>query len=68
MERFAGVLDEDDGNDQLTKAEIMRELGRFDEAAGLLAEPFDEELVRAAALIGKLVQEKRAQVAVIRVG
>ena len=63
LEAFAELLDEGEGNDRLTKAEIMRELGRFDEAAGLLTEPFSEELSRAAAFIGKLVREENTQVA-----
>lgn len=63
LEAFAELLNDGEGNDRLTKAEIMRELGRFDEAAGLLTEPFSEELSRAAAFIGKLVREENAQVA-----
>ena len=66
LEALAGLLDSADQNNRLTKAEIMRELGRYHEAAGLLAEPFDEQLSKAAALIGALVQQKTPYVTEMR--
>ena len=58
LEALAGLLDTGDEESRLTKAEIMRELGRYDEAIVLLAGPFDEQLSKAVALISALVQKK----------
>jgi len=39
------------------KAEVMRELGCFDDARTLLAQPVDETLTRAVKIISSLVEK-----------
>jgi len=62
----AGLLDEVDQEDRLMKAEIMRELGRFDEAKKLLDKPFDHEYVQAQEIIRDLVVQKNPFVTEMR--
>ncbi len=54
---FAQMLDESDANDLLMKAEVMRELGRFDDARTLLASSVDSNISQAAAIIRSLVEK-----------
>jgi hypothetical protein len=52
---FAEMLDEEDPNALVMKAEVMRELGRFDDARALLARSADENLSQAVKIIENLV-------------
>lgn len=54
---FAQLLDESNPNDLVMKAEVMRELGRFDEAGALLALSVDHNLSQAVAIIRRLVEK-----------
>lgn len=55
---FAALLDESDENDRIMKAEVMRELGNYEDALALLSHPFREELVYPATIIKGLAQQK----------
>ncbi len=65
LEALAELLDESDNNDRIIKAEIMRELGRFDDAVSVLAMSFDKESVEAVTVIKELAQRKYPFVAKI---
>ena len=58
LRAFAKMLNESDEDDRLMKAEIMRELGNYDEAMKLLSKPFNRKLSYAAKIIKKLVEQK----------
>jgi len=51
LDAYAALLDESDENDRIIKAEIMRELGKYDDAIALLSTSFREQLAFAAAII-----------------
>jgi hypothetical protein len=55
---FAEFLALSDGSDRIMEAEIMRELGQYDRALALLAEPFDDELTQAVGIIRNLAEQK----------
>lgn len=55
---FAQMLDEADSNDLVMKAEVMRELGRFDDAMALLARLADSDIAQAVEIIKRLVENK----------
>lgn len=57
------MLDEVEDYDRIMKAEVLRELGEFNEAESLLATKFDEELTQAVAMIRDLNQRRIAIVA-----
>ena len=57
LSALAGLLDGSDEGDLLMKAEVMRELGRFDEARALLARVTDGGLAKAREIIGRLVEQ-----------
>ena len=52
---FAELLNEENATDLLMKAEVMRELGRFDEANALLSRLTDRDLSKVAKFIKGLV-------------
>lgn len=54
---FAEMLDEEDANDLVIKAEVMRELGRFDDARALLARPVDKNMWQAVEFIKVLIMK-----------
>ena len=56
IEALVELLDDSDASDQLTQAEIMRELGRFDEASGIFAGQFDGSYSSGVALMRELVE------------
>lgn len=58
LQMLADMLVETNSNDRLLKAEIMRELGRFDNAIDLLAGPFEDELSYFVDNLRVLVQKK----------
>lgn len=58
MEALAAMLDERKHQERMLKAEIMRELGRFDQALALLAKPFKPGLRRFAVFIKDLTEKK----------
>ncbi len=65
LRRLADLLDETNGHDRIKKAEVLRELRRFDEAMSLLARPFEDELSYAVSIIKDLVAKKDQFVAEI---
>ena len=66
LRAFLALLDEAEDNDRLMKAEVLRELGEFNEAENLLATEFDDELTQAVSVIRDLNQKKIATVAEIK--
>ena len=54
LHAFINLLDENEENDRLMKAEVYRELGEFAVAEKLLAMPFGDELKQATELIRNL--------------
>jgi hypothetical protein len=58
MRVLADLLKEKKHDERLLKAEIMRELGLFDQALALLARPFKPELKSIAAFIWELAEKK----------
>lgn len=54
LHAFINLLDENEENDRLMKAEVLRELGEFTVAEKLLSMPFGAELKQAAELIRNL--------------
>ena len=56
LEGLAAILDDTESSEKIMKAEIMRELGRFDEALELLAGNTDPESAQAVAAIGRLAE------------
>lgn len=63
LRAFLVLLDEAEDNDRLMKAEVLRELGEFNEAENLLATEFDDELTQAVSVIRDLNQKRIATVA-----
>ena len=63
LRAFLALLDEAEDNDRLMKAEVLRELGEFNEAENLLATEFDDELTQAVSVIRDLNQKRIATVA-----
>ena len=54
LDAYAALLDESDENVRIIKAEVMRELCKFEEAETLLSTPFGEQLSFAATIIRNL--------------
>jgi len=52
------LLDPADDEDRLMKAEIKRELGRFEEAEDILKEPFPADFAEDVSFIRKLIQRR----------
>jgi hypothetical protein len=65
MEAILGSLSEKDEHQRLMKAELLRELGRFEEAERLLSRKYSAEVQRAVQRIAELVRERSTAVAVI---
>ena len=63
---LAKLLNESDSRDLIMKAEIMRELGRFDDARALLARPVDQNLSQAVEIIKALVEKNDPYVRVMQ--
>lgn len=59
---FSSMFDEADSNDLVMKAEVMRELGRFDDAMALLARSVDSGVAQAVEIIKRLVEGKDSHV------
>lgn len=63
LHALADILDEKNPGQRITKAEIYRELGKFDECIKLLALPFDEgHHNKVAAFIRKLAEQRSRSV------
>ena len=62
MEALSRLLDSQDPEQRIMKAELHRELGLFDEAERLLDFPFEEDLAPAARFIGKLTLKRDRRV------
>ena len=60
------TMDESDGRDLLTKAEAMRELGRFDDALSLLAKSADAGTAQAVEIIRNLSEKRDPYVRAMR--
>jgi hypothetical protein len=56
LQALADMLDDGDFDERLMKTEILRELGRFDEARKLLDHPFDEEYLKAVEIMQELIE------------
>lgn len=54
---FAEMLDESNASDLIMKAEVMRELGRFDDAKALLAQIVDDSFLQVVAIIKNLIEK-----------
>jgi hypothetical protein len=63
MESLLNSLSESDEQQRLMKAELARELGRFEEAERLLSGEYSEELQHAVKRICALVKQRSALVA-----
>jgi hypothetical protein len=63
LEAFSHQLSDSDPNQRLMKAEVMRELSRFDEALSLLAYPYPDNYSHAVTCIRELATSKDAKVA-----
>jgi len=63
LHAFLALLDGDEDNDRIMKAEALRELGEFNEAEKLLATEFDDELTHAVSMIRGLNQKRSTTVA-----
>lgn len=57
------MLSPSNDDDRLMKAEIKRELGKFEEAEAIFNTPFDSDLSWAASIISDLVQKREVFVA-----
>ena len=62
LHALAGLLNQSDDNDRVMKAEIMRELGRYEDATALLSVQLPESLASAAATIRNLAAQKISRV------
>jgi hypothetical protein len=65
LERLLQLLDSNDPEDSLIIAELLRELGRFDECLQQLERHFDESLLLAVKAIQQLAKDRERRVAVI---
>ncbi len=63
LRAFLALLDEDEDSDRIMKAEVLRELGEFNEAENLLATEFCNELTQVVSMIRDLNQKRIATVA-----
>ena len=62
MEALLAGLSEADQQERLMRAELARELGRFDEAVRLLATNYSDELQHVVRRISDLVKERKTRV------
>jgi hypothetical protein len=62
LRRLLELLDADDPNESLMKAEILRQLGQFDECLKLLANPFDERFLQTVDAIKDLAHDRKRKV------
>lgn len=63
--RLLQLLDTNDPHDSIMKAEILRELGQFDECLKQLDQPFDDRYLPTIDIIKKLATCKKRQVGTI---
>ena len=66
MTALAELLDEADACDRVVKAELMRELGRLDDARALLERPVDDSLLDMVEVIGWHIEIGDTRVAEVR--
>jgi hypothetical protein len=66
MEAFALLLDEQDETGRLMKAEVYRELGKFENADRLLEQPFSDAMTPTVDLIRELVRQREQNVTELR--
>jgi hypothetical protein len=66
LEALSQLLDEGEPEGRVMKAEIMREMGRFDEAVSLLSGTIEEEVSVAANVIRDLALKKGSLVATVQ--
>jgi hypothetical protein len=65
LRQFADLLSDDDPNQRLMKAEVLRELSRFDEALHLLEHNFPQDYSQAVQRIRQLAEQGVATVATL---
>ena len=65
LDALSQLLDKNEPEERVMKAEIMREMGRFDEAVSLLSGSIDQGLALAAGVIRNLALKKDSSVATI---
>jgi len=63
--RLLELLDEHDNRSRVTKVEVLRHLGRFDECIALAASPIGDSYKRAVDFIAALASEKKRNLAVL---
>jgi len=66
LRALVDLLDDRDANDRLMKAEVLRELGQFEDAAEILASVTGEGFRKAAAILSSLVEARDPFVAEMR--
>ncbi len=66
LRAFSDLLNENEDNDRLMKAETLRELGMFEAAEALLATPFRGGLMQIVGVIRSLNQRRNASVTELR--
>jgi hypothetical protein len=65
LRQLADLLSDDDPNQRLMKAEVLRELSRFDDALHVLKRIFPEDYSQAVARIRQLAEQGMATVATL---
>lgn len=65
-ERLLQLLDSKEPDDAMTKAEILRELGRFEECIMELNRPFEGKYLKAVQIIKALAEKRERRVSEIR--
>lgn len=65
LSEFASILSEDDANQRLMKAEVLRELSRFDETLRLLEGDFPDDYQHAVDRIRDLASSQESHVATL---
>jgi hypothetical protein len=63
LRSFLTLLNDQEDNDRIMKAEALRELGMFEDAEALLATRFEEGLMQAVGIIRSLNQKRSPAVA-----
>jgi len=65
LEKLLQLFDENNENDLLSRVEIFRELGNFEEAKKLLKRSFDEKYSKTVEKFQELIEEKNAFVSIL---
>jgi hypothetical protein len=65
LETLLELLNPNEAEESITRAEVLRELGRFDECLGELKRKFDKSLASAAKTIRQLAVERNPRVEIL---